>query len=300
MNDTHPRSGYVRARAWRTLLLVAALGAATLTPAGATAQDPPTGDVLLADPTGSRAGVLVPAESVPPDAAAMAPFDTFGRDPALTVYTNATDEGEGWAAWQVTAVPAVDAAAEPRSLAMGVAEVPIDRVDLAAPPPGDWLVTAELTAGRTGHDGTWTWHLVIPDRSLPDWIPAPDMVLFGGGRTVIAERGSGCYVGQCADIFASPPDGALPLVRLDRSDEPIALTVSDGSELVEVRVEATLLNVDETKPVMLLAVLLDPATNVILVPPPPSAGRWRLELFLVFSDARGHQTGYARVVVPGT
>jgi len=298
MNDTHPQSGRGRARAWRTLLVVAALCAATLTPGGTTAQDPAISDVLLAAPTGARAGAPVLAGAAAPDATAITPFDTFGRDPALAVYTLATDEGEGWAAWQVTAVPAADPTAEPMSLATGVAEVPIDRVDLAPPPPGDWLVTAVLTAGQAGPDGTWVWHLLIPDRSLPAFLPAPDVVLFGGGASVIAARGSGCYVGQCGDIGRLPPDPDLPLIRLERADEPITLTLSDGSTLVQVRVAAMLLNVDETSPVTLLEASLEPGTHVVLVPAPPSLGRWRLEVSLVFSDARGDQVGYARVAVP--
>ena len=55
---------------------------------------------------------------------------------------------------------------------------------------------------------------------------------------------------------------------------------------------------DESDPVTLLDGVDVAGTNVVLVPPPPSAGRWRLDVFVRFTDGRGDQAGYARVAVP--
>jgi len=296
MNSTHPQHKDGHARAWRTLLVVAALGAATTLPTAAAAADPtPPEGAMLSGPTGVRAGVPLGDPAAPADAATIPPFDTFGRDPVLSVFTRAD---EGWASWRIEAVPAADIAASPVSLATGVAEVPLESIDLAAPAPGDWLLTAVLVAGAGGTSGTWAWHLVIPDRSLPAAMPAPDLVLFGGGETVVTERGSGCYLGTCGDIGQVPPAETLPLVRLDRPDEPVALTLSDGSSIASVHVTATLLGVDEAAPVTVLSVDRL-ATSVVLVPS-PGAGRWLLDVTVQFSDGRGDQTGYARVSVPGS
>lgn len=302
MSTTHrrPRSGL--RPAIRSLLVVAALGAATLLPGMAAAQgDPGPGTVNLAGPLGSRAGVPVPAGGATPDAASIPPFDTYGRDPSLQLWSSEAadaDTSTGWVSWQVTAVPAAEPTADPVSLGTGVAEVPVDRVDLAAPAPGTWLVSATTQAAQAGPEGTWAWHLVVPDRTIPEIIPMPGIVLFGGGDTVVAEPGSSCYLGSCGDIGAKPPAKAVPAVRLGLPDEPIALTLSDGSGIAEATVAATLLGVDETEPVTLLDAIQAGGTNVIHVPAPPSPGRWYLELFLRFTDGRGDAAGYARVVVP--
>lgn len=296
MSSTHPqhRGGHVQA--WRSLAVVAALGATTLTAALTAAADPVVADgALLAAPTGIRPGVLLDGAGVLPDPAAIPPFDTFGRDPVLTVFTG---EDEGWVSWQVDAVPTADPGTAPLPLAGGIAEVPVESVDLTPPSPGEWLVTAALTAGEGGMSRTWAWHLVIPDRSLPASMPAPDLVLFGGGGTVVTDRGSGCYLGVCGDIGGIPSARTLPRLRLDRPDEPIALTLSDGSGIAGVQATATLLDVDETAPVTLLT-QDDLATGVVLVPP-PGAGRWLLEVTVRFSDGRGDQAGYAQVSVPGS
>lgn len=157
---------------------------------------------------------------------------------------------------------------------------------------------ATTVAGASGPEGTWAWHLVVPDRTLPDRIQAPDLVLFGGGSTVVAERGSGCYLAACGDIGELPPAASLPRIDLERPDEPIALTLSDGSGIATVTVQAQLLNVDESAPVTLLDGVDVAGTNVVLIPPPPSSGRWRLDILVGFTDGRGDQAGYARVAVP--
>ena len=295
MRSIHRQLPGGRATAWRTLLTVAALSAVAALPGAGLASAPPGMDeVLLGGPTGSRAGAPLADDASLPDAASLTTLDTFGRDPALTISTT-TDEG--WVSWQVEAVPATDSAATPVSLATGLAELPIDRVDLTAPAPGDWLVTAALLSDTDGASGTWAWRLVIPDRSLPDAMPAPDLVLFGGGETVVAVRGSGCYVGSCGDIGREPPVATLPRLRLDRPDEPIALTLSDGSGVAAVHVTAQRLDVKESDPVTILETG-GLSANVVLVPPPASSGAWKLTLFVRFTDGRGDQVGYVRVVVP--
>jgi hypothetical protein len=301
MRRSHQQLAVSRAGALRTaVMVVAALGAATtivpgVTATGATANPVP-GEVLLAGPTGSRGGVAVVDPAAPPDPATIAPLDTYGRDPQLRI-TSADPDG-AWASWQVEATSVTDPAADRVSLGSGVAEVPIETVDLIAPAPGDWLVTASLTGGESTPSGTWAWHLVIPDRSLPDIIPAPDLVLFGGGETQITERGSGCYLGMCGDIGGLPPDATLPAVRLDRADEPVALTLSDGGGMAAVRAAVTPIGVEETTQAVLLDADLDPAATVVMVPPPPGPGRWRLELLVRFADGRGDQAAYARVIAP--
>ena len=296
MNSIHRQLRGGHAGAWRTLLVVvAALGAATSHPIPAAAEGPPGVEgVVLQAPTGVRSGVQVGDPTAPPDVTTIDPFDTFGRDPSLAILDVG---GGGWAAWEVLATPAASPGTPPTSLATGVAEVPLEVISLQAPPPGAWLVTAALVAGAEGPSGTWAWHLVIPDRSLPEALDAPDIVLFGGGATVIAERGSGCYLGQCGDIGGLPADRTLPAIRLERRDEPIALTLSDGSGMVRVTAHAILLGVDETQPVQLVDGDAFAATNVLLVPP-PSIGRWHLEILVTYSDGRGDQAGYARVIVP--
>lgn len=302
MSTTHRPSRSGRGAALRSLLVVAALGAAILVPGTGAAQgDPGPGTVNLAGPMGSRAGVPVPQAGPTPDTASIPPFDTYGRDPSLHLWSSEAadaDTSTGWVSWRVSAVPATDPTAEPISLGTGVAEVPVDRVDLAAPAPGTWLVSATTQAAQAGPEGTWAWHLVVPDRTIPEVIPMPGLVLFGGGDTVVALPGSSCYLGSCGDIGERPPAKAVPVVRLDLPDESTALTLSDGSGIAAVRVTATLLGLDETEPVTLLD--LDPAdgTTVMHVPAPPSPGRWYLELSLRFTDGRGDATGYARVIVP--
>lgn len=74
MSHTHPRLMAGRP-ALRSLLVVAALGAATLLPAGALAEGPPgTGGVMLAGPLGSRTGTDVADPASPPAAGTIAPF----------------------------------------------------------------------------------------------------------------------------------------------------------------------------------------------------------------------------------
>jgi hypothetical protein len=290
-----------RGPALRNLLVVAALGAATLLPAAVTAQgDPGPDTVNLAGPLGSRAGLPI-AEGVLPDAADIPPFDTHGRDPVLQLWSSEAadaDTSTGWVSWEVIAVPAADPTADPVSLAAGVAEVPVDRVDLVAPAPGDWLITATTVNADAGPEGTWAWHVVVPDRTIPASIPMPGLVLFGGGDTVVAEPGSSCYLGSCGDVGEKPPAGAVPAVRLGLPDEPIALTLSDGSGVAEVTVTATLLNVDETQPVTLLDAVSTNGATVVHIPPPPGPGRWYLDVLVRFTDGRGDATGYARVIVP--
>lgn len=301
MSTTHRRLMTGRTTL-RSLLVVAALGAATLLPTAVTAQgDPGPDTVNLAGPLGSRAGLPVAADAPPADPATIPPFDTYGRDPQLQLWSSEAadaDTSTGWVSWEVTAVPAADLAAEPIALATGVAEVPVDRVDLTAPPPGDWVITATTVNAAAGPEGTWAWHLVVPDRTIPAPIPMPGLVLFGGGDTVVAAPGSSCYLGSCGDIGQKPPAKAVPAVRLGLPDEPIALTLSDGSGIAEVTVTATLLNVDETEPVTLLDGAVVDGATLVRIPPPPSAGRWYLDVFLRFTDGRGDATGYARVIVP--
>lgn len=302
MITTHRRLMPGRSPAIRSLLVVAALGAATLFPTPGAAQgDPGPDTVNLTGPLGSRAGMLVADDGSPPDAGTIPPFSTYGRDPRLQLWSSEpadADTSTGWVSWSVTAVPAADLTADPISLGAGVAEVPVDRVDLAAPAPGDWLVSATTVSAAAGPEGTWAWHLVVPDRTIPATIPMPGLVLFGGGRTVIAALGSSCYLGSCGDIGQKPPAKAIPSVTLGLPDEPIALTLSDGSGIAEVTVTATLLNVDETEPVTLLDAVAVDGANVVHIPAPPSVGRWYLDVFLRFTDGRGDATGYARIIVP--
>lgn len=302
MSTTHRRLMTGWSPRLRSLLVVAALGAATLLPGGASAQgDPGPDTVNLAGPLGSRAGVPVTDPADTPAAAAIAPFSTYGRDPALQLWSSEAadaDTGTGWVSWEVSAVPAADPTADPIGLASGVAEVPVDRVDLTAPAPGDWLVTATTVNADAGPEGTWAWHLVVPDRTIPASIPLPGLVLFGGGGTVVAEPGSSCYLGDCGDIGELPPARTLPLVSLDRGDEPIALTLSDGSGIAEVTVRAARLATDVDTWVTLLDGVAVDGSNVVLIPAPPSVGRWYLDVSIRFTDARGDAAGYARVAVP--
>lgn len=297
MTSIHQAIAARHARTWRAAFLVAALGAATLLPgAPARAQAPGAEDVLLGGPTGMRAGVAVPDATAPPDPATLVPLDTWGRDPALTIH--AADPDVAWAAWQVAAASLDGGATDPVTLASGIAEVPLETITLSAPPPGDWLVTATLTSGTDATDSDWVWRLVVPDRSLPETIPSPDLVLFGGGRTVIAERGSSCFLTTCADIGQVPPARALPRLRLSAPDQPIVLTVSDGGGIARITAVVLLLDVDETRPVALLDTELDPVVGSVLIPPPPAGGRWRLEVTVGYADSRGDQVGYAVVAVP--
>ena len=77
----------------------------------------------------------------------------------------------------------------------------------------------------------------------------------------------------------------------------MALTLSDGSGVATVHVTAQRLDVDRSDPVTILDIGGLSAT-VMLVPPPASAGTWKLTLFVQFTDGRGDQVGYVRVVVP--
>src|SRR5687768_14987892 len=127
MNVTHRRRPHRRAAAWRTLSVVAALGAVTTltaVPGPGVAEGPPGIEgVVLSGPTGTRSGVEIDDPAAPPDVAMIAPFDTYGREPALTI---ADMDGGSWSFWEVTAVPATDPGADPIPLATGVAEVPLD------------------------------------------------------------------------------------------------------------------------------------------------------------------------------
>ena len=58
-----------------------------------------------------------------------------------------------------------------------------------------------------------------------------------------------------------------------------------------------LLNVAHSQPVSILDTK-DRSTNVVLIPAPSSSGVWMLSVLIRFTDGRGDQAGYARVVVP--
>ncbi|MFN8619449.1 MAG: hypothetical protein U0869_01720 [Chloroflexota bacterium] len=298
----------------RSWLVVAALGAATLavggtalaagpSPAASAAPgaspDAVATVVVLSGPTGSRDGVALADGAALPDPATLEPLDTFGRDPRLTIAVLG-DDADGFASWTVDAVPADDPGTTPTTLIGGIAEVPVPAFDVPAPPPGDWLVSAVTTGREPATTGTWAWRLVVPDRSLPDAMPAPDALLWAGGATVVTERGSACYVGMCGDVGGLPPDDSLPRLALARPDEPVALTLSDGTDLAAVRAVAVPLGAGTGAGdgmVLLDGPLAAPA-HVVLVPPPPGSGTWRLELSLTYSDRRGQADHLARVVVP--
>src|SRR5687768_8190471 len=118
MNVTHRRRPHRRAAAWRTLSVVAALGAVTTltaVPAPGLAQaHPGIEGVVLSGPTGTRSGVEIDGVTAPPDVGTIAPLDTYGREPALTI---ADMDGGSWSLWEVTAVPAADPGADPIPLA---------------------------------------------------------------------------------------------------------------------------------------------------------------------------------------
>ncbi len=298
MNLTHRSRATGHARAWWSLLAVAALGAATALPGGVAADDPAPA-VLLTGPLGTRSGVVVAAGQPLPDPALIAPLDTYGRDPRLRLWHEGDPEtGDGWSSWEVVATSTGADPGEPRTLAAGDTDTPADSLSLTPPPPGDWLIGATLTRAASAQPETWAWHLTVPDRTIPESIPVPDLVVSGAGTTVVAERGGGCYLGACGDIGGRPPARAVPLVTLDLPDAPIALTLSDGSGIQSVTVSAESLDGSASAPLMLLDQADADGANVVFIPPPSSAGRWYLEVTVRFTDARGDTTGYARVAVP--
>jgi hypothetical protein len=263
--------------------------------AGRTAPEPLT--VFLYGPAGRLAGTPVSRSAPAPDPARLRPYDTAGRDPALELQSD--DPRVLFGAWRVTATPVP--VGEPVVLAEREGPGPsAERITLEPPPPGSWILRATLVpADPSGASFDRVWRVIVPDRSPPETLPAPDVVLFGGGSTLLAVPGSGCYVGVCGDIGREPPSGTLPRLRLDRPDEPVTVTLSDGAPIAAIRVTGRRIGEDgrEGRAVRLLDTTLEPPASPVLVPPPRS-GTWRLELLVRFDFERGYQTAYARLRVP--
>jgi hypothetical protein len=280
-------------------LLASGVGTDAASPEAGGGTEPDEPLVFLYGPAGRLAGTPVDRDAPIPEGVVPRTYDTAGRDPSLQL--QALDPDLSFTGWRVVASPLAPGGGTPIVLAgADMADAPTETVALEPPPPGDWLVRASLVPADPGRPSLErAWHVRVPDRSLPDFLPEPDVVLFGGGSTILGVPGSGCYVGVCGDIGREPPSQTLPRLRLDRPDEPLTVTLSDGAAIAAIRAAARPIGPggEEGPPTTLLDLELDRAESPVLVPP-PGPGLWRIELLVRFDFERGHQTVYARLRVP--
>ena len=116
--------------------------------------------------------------------ATIAPFSTYGRDPGLRLWFRRRRGGRrGMGVVGGHRDARGGPAGRPGDACGGRRGGARDRRGPDAHPhPATGWCWPRPSPGASGPEGTWAWHLVVPDRTLPAQIQAPDLVLFGGGR----------------------------------------------------------------------------------------------------------------------
>ncbi len=276
---SRPRGGRALGGALLILLAATAPGGSGALAGGGAAAPEAVPEVRLHGPTGSLPGVAGPPRET---------LATGGQDPRLAI--TATGPGVALAGWVVVALPEPGTPLPGRLLAAGRdGTTERETVFLSDPPSGTWRIIALIRAdGAVRWAGVLRWRVIIPEERLT-WPPsAPGIVLFGGGRTVIARNGPGCYLGTCPGLPAAPA-GPLPVLRMRSPEEPLVLTASDGGSLAALRVTAEPLGRPEGRGVIRLAEhpVLAPGTSRVELPGPPGAGSWRLRIAIRWDRGRG-------------
>lgn len=193
-------------------------------------------EVYLQGPFGSLDGEDgPPGEDAEP--AELRPLDQYAQGASLSI--GLRDVDLDFVHWTVSVRPLQDPAGD-GLVVLSEGPGPEDRADyigLVGPDAGEWLLRLDADIVDSAA-ATYHWRLVVPERDLPPSgeleVPAPDLLVDAGRRTVSAEMGGGCYVYSCGDIGGLTPAHRLPRIRPDEGT--LAMRLSDGSAFVGWRV----------------------------------------------------------------
>lgn len=218
-------------------MATASLGRPTGPPPSASASPGPStaggiADVHLQGPFGSLDGeARSPGESAAP--AELRPLDQYAQRASLSI--GLRDVQLDFLEWTVSASP-LGAPSGNGAIVLSEGPGPDDRTDyigFVGPEAGEWLLRLEARVVDSAA-ASYHWRLVVPERDMPSngelEVPAPDLLIEVGRRSVTAEMGGGCYVYTCVDTGGLTLAHRLPRIRADR--RVIAMRLSDGSRFV--------------------------------------------------------------------
>ena len=186
-------------------------------------------EVYLQGPFGSLDGEdSPPGESAEP--AELRPLDQYAQGANLSI--GLRDVQLDFLDWTVSLSPL----REPTgggTIVLSEGPGPEDRtdyIDLVGPEAGEWLLHLEARIVDSAA-ASYHWRLLVPERDMPLSgeleVPAPDLLIDVGRRSVPAEMGGGCYVYSCGDIGGLTPADRLPRIRTDQG--VIVMRLSDRS-----------------------------------------------------------------------
>ena len=174
----------------------------------------PSVKLIASGPFGKVAGLELPTGAGSPDLGSLDILDAWGRGVAITFAPDAGVLSD----WHVTATR------EPLDGTRTAASLPtiLGRPIVRMPASGVFLIRFDGTVTQTGGvpgvtAGSWSWRIAVPDRDVPSngdpYPPVPAIVLRSADHAIEMDQGSGCFVGTCGDIGATPPPGTLPTIR---------------------------------------------------------------------------------------
>ncbi len=193
-------------------------------------------EVYLQGPFGSLDGETGrPGESVQPKE--LRPLDQYAQGANLSI--GLRDVQLDFVGWTVSVSPLREPTGD-GAVVLSEGPGPEDRtdyIDLVGPDAGEWLLRLEARIFDSA-EASYHWRLVVPVRDSPPngelEVPAPDLLVEAGRRSVSAEMGGGCYVYTCIDVGGLTPAHRLSRIRAERG--AIVMRPSDGSPLVGWRV----------------------------------------------------------------
>jgi len=200
--------------------------------------------------------------------------------------------------WTVTVSP-IDSRSDDRPAVLSEGPMPGDRTDyigVTGPDTGEWLLRLDAEISDSA-PAAYHWRLAVPRREVPDdgvlEVPAPDLIIAAGQRSVVAELGSGCYVFTCGDSGGLTPAHDLPRIRAERRS--LVMTLSDESAFVGWRMTGWPVGGDPGDERSLSRARVPEGTERQTVNLPP--GDWYARIQLTFDLERGALSYYARITV---
>ncbi len=284
---SHPRTTLARLPV-AGLALVLAASATAVAAEPSASPSPAVPEVTATGPFGSVAGQQA---ALPPNPASLPVLDGWARGASVLIH--ATDGT--LSPWHAVALAEPDLApAQAIDLGTGEGDAALVLSDT-----GMFLLRVDATVRPDGDaiDGTWWWHVAVPDRERPEdeyGPPVPAIGLASGDATQTLEQGSSCYVGTCGDIGRVSPPDLLPTLRT-MVGAPLAVSLADGSGIASWSVSATPVGGADSDGVVLGR--SDGATTTRAWVLSPAEGDWVVTVSIRFDRERGTTDGYGRLIV---
>ncbi|MDQ3555131.1 MAG: hypothetical protein M3395_12120 [Chloroflexota bacterium] len=200
--------------------------------------------------------------------------------------------------WRVSVSP-IDSGGDERPAVLSEGPKRGDRTDyigVTGPDTGEWLLRLDAEISDSA-PAAYHWRLAVPRREVPAdgilEVPAPDLIIKAGQRSVTAEFGSGCYVFTCGDSGGLTPAHDLPRIRAERRS--VAMTLSDESAFVGWRMTGWPVGGDpgDERSLGRRRVPEGKERETVNLPP----GDWYARIQVTFDLERGVLSYYARITV---